>query len=367
MLNYEYPPLGGGASPITRALAESLANEHHDVDVVTMGFLGLPHFEQHGKVYVHRVPCIRRSPFRAITIEMLSYVMAASIRSLVLSTRNSYDIIHAHFIIPTSIAAAIVRYQRDVPSVITIHGSDIPGYNPDRFKRGHRVLAPLWRTLVHQTDAVISPSTYLRDLLHKTSSDVPVDIIPHGFTPQPLAGKPRQKRILAASRMFPRKGFQFLLEALAEIDISGWEIVIAGDGENLPQLKAQAARLGLPVEFPGFLQRDLLHELYESSEIFVFPSLRENFPVVLLEAMSAGCAVITSNVSGMPEVAGDAGLLVPPGDVPALRVALQRLMKDDNLRRDLRQRAQQRIERFSWQRILEEHLSLYRRVIARRR
>jgi glycosyltransferase involved in cell wall biosynthesis len=92
MLNYEYPPLGGGASPITRALAESLGAAGHDVDVVTMGFLGLQPFEKRGHVYIHRVPALRRSPFRAITIEMLSYVMAALIRSVVLTRRNRYDI-----------------------------------------------------------------------------------------------------------------------------------------------------------------------------------------------------------------------------------------------------------------------------------
>jgi glycosyltransferase involved in cell wall biosynthesis len=363
MLNYEYPPLGGGASPITRALSESLAGAGHHVDVVTMGFLGLPHFEQHGHVYIHRVPALRRSPFRAITIEMLSYVMAAIIRSYVLSQRNHYDIIHAHFIIPTSMISVPLKLLRHIPTVTTIHGSDIPGYNPDRFTRGHVVLAPLWKWLMRHTDAIISPSAYLGDLLHK-SSPAPVDIIPYGFTPFPRSHHPRRRRILAASRLFHRKGIHLLLDALAGLDLEGWEIVVAGDGPMLPDLQEQAHRLGLPIEFPGFLQREDLQVLYESSEIFVFPSLRENFPVVLLEAMSAGCAIITSDISGMPEVVGDAGILVPPDDTAALRQALQRLLNDPELRQQLVQQSQERIKRFSWERILAEHLALYERVRA---
>ncbi len=363
MLNYEYPPIGGGASPITRALAESLANDHHVVDVVTMGFPGVPGFEEHGRLSVHRVPAVRRSQFRAITVEMLSYVTAASIRSYVMTRRDQYDLIHAHFIIPTGLVASTVKALRGTPTIITIHGSDVPGYNPDRFQRGHRVLAPLWQLLVHHTDAIISPSSYLRDLLHQQAA-VPIDVIPYGFTPPPFRERARKQRILAASRLFRRKGMQFLLDALADLPLDGWEVIIAGDGPMLPELQEQSRRLNLPVKFPGFVQHDDLQELYASSEIFVFPSLRDNFPVVLLEGMSAGCAVITSNVSGMPEVLGDAGLLVPPADAAAIREALVRLMADPQLRRNLGSQAQERISRFSWERILAEHLQLYQRVIA---
>jgi glycosyltransferase involved in cell wall biosynthesis len=270
---------------------------------------------------------------------------------------------HAHFIIPTSMISVPLKLLRHIPTVTSIHGSDIPDYNPDRWKRGHVVLAPLWKWLVHHTDAIISPSAYLRDLLHQRSP-VPVDIIPYGFTPPPRRHRPRRQRMLAASRLFHRKGVHVMLDALAGLDLEGWEIVVAGDGPMLPELKKQANRLGLTVEFTGFLQRDDLQELYESSEIFVFPSMRDNFPVVLLEAMSAGCAIITSDISGMPEVVGEAGLLVPPNDTDALRHALQRLLHEPELRQQLMLRTQERIKRFAWDRILEEHFALYERVRA---
>ena len=362
MLNYEYPPLGGGASPITGALAQQLAAAGHDVDVVTMGFQGLPRFEAHGRLRVHRVPALRRSQVRAVTVEMLSYLPSALVRSLVLTRRQQYDLVHAHFVIPTSVVAALLGRLRGLPSVITVHGSDVPGYNPDRFNRGHRVLAPAWRGLVRCADAIISPSAYLRDLL-TASCDVPVELIPYGFTPPPPRDLPRRKRILTASRLFPRKGVQFLLEALAGLPLDDWEVVVAGDGPMLPELQAQARRLGLGVQFPGFVKGAALEELYATSGIFVFPSLRDNFPVVLLEAMSAGCAVITSDVSGMPEVVGDTGLLTPPGDIPALRAALRRLMEDARLREELGARARARMDCFAWDTILARHLALYERVV----
>jgi glycosyltransferase involved in cell wall biosynthesis len=89
--------------------------------------------------------------------------------------------------------------------------------------------------------------------------------------------------------------------------------------------------------------------------------------VVLLEAMSAGCAVITSGISGMPEVVGDTGFLVPTSDVPAIRGAVQQLLDNPQLRREMGQRAQERIQRFAWKRILAEHVELYQRVLLHHR
>ncbi len=365
MLNYEYPPIGGGAAPVTRALAEQLAAGGHRVDVVTMGYGRLPFREVlcAGRLRVFRVPAIRRSPVRAVTVEMASYLVAALPWASYLTLGQRYDLIHAHFLMPTGVLGAALKRLSGLPLVVTVHGSDVPGYNPDRFKRGHRLLFPAWKRLVRSADAIISPSAYLRDLLQR-SLPAPVTVVPYGFGPPAPAAVARRRRILFASRLFPRKGAQFLLDALAGLDLADWEVVIAGDGPMLEPLKAQAQRLGLPVQFPGFVKGQALQELYASSAIFVFPSLHDNFPVVLLEALSHGCAVITNDCTGMPEVVGEAGLLVRPHDIDGLRAAIARLMADAVLRDELGARARRRIAELSWERILEQHLELYGRVLS---
>lgn len=365
MLNYEYPPIGGGASPITRALSEELAGAGHAVDVVTMGYGRLPFREDliDGRLRVFRVPALRASPVRAVTVEMASYILSALPVTLALAARRRYDLVHAHFLMPTGVLAAAVKRATGLPLVVTIHGSDVPGYNPDRFKRGHRVLAPLWRQVVGAADAIISPSHYLRSLLQR-GADVAVDVIPYGFHMPEAGSAPRRRRILFASRLFPRKGAQHMLQALADVDLSGWEVIIAGDGPMLGPLQEQAAQLGLDVQFPGFVKGQDLQDLYASSAIFVFPSLHDNFPVVLLEALSAGCAVVTNNVTGMPEVVGEAGVLVKPHDIAGLRAAIVGLMGDEGRRARLGDMARRRVEGFSWQRILAQHVELYGRVAA---
>ena len=144
MLNYEYPPIGGGASPVTRSLSEHLAAAGHEVDVVMMGYRKLPFLESFGRLRVFRGPALRRSPVRAVTVEMLSYLAAALPVALGLS-RQRYNLIHAHFLVPTGLLALALGRARHLPTVITAHGSDVPGYNPDRFTRGHRLLGPAGR------------------------------------------------------------------------------------------------------------------------------------------------------------------------------------------------------------------------------
>ncbi len=360
-LNYEYPPIGGGASPVTRALCEHLAAAGHEVDVVTMGFDRLPRFDTSGNVRVIRVPALRRSMVRAETPEMLSYVISALPPTLALTRRRQYDVVHAHFIVPTGILAAAVRRVSGLPLVITAHGSDVPGYNPDRFRRGHRLIAPVWRLVARSASVLVSPSDYLRRLMRRVC-DLPVEIIPYGFDPPPPRQTERKRRILFASRLFPRKGAQYLIEALAGLPLDGWEVTIAGDGPMLEPLQVQARRLGVPIDWRGFIKGAPLEELYASSALFVFPSENDNFPVVLLEALAGGCAIITTGVSGMPEVVGDAGVLVPPRDVPALRAALLRLMHDDRLRADLSARARARIACFAWDDVTRRYLDLYQRL-----
>jgi len=224
------------------------------------------------------------------------------------------------------------------------------------------VIAPAWRLVARSADMIVSPSHYLRGLIQQTCT-VSVEVIPYGFDPPPPPSGERKQRILFVSRLFPRKGAQYLIEALADLPLNGWEVTIAGDGPMREELQALAQRLGVPVDWRGFIKGALLEELYATSAIFVFPSINDNFPVVLLEALAGGCAIITANVSGMPEVVGDAGILVPPRDVPALHDALARLMQDANLRAELSARARARIAAFAWEEVTRRYVDVYRRIM----
>lgn len=365
-LNYEFPPIGGGGSPVSYELGRELVAQGHEVDVVTMGFDGLPAHQVVDGINVYRVPCLRKRREVCRTHEMGSFVLAALPKVARLTATRRYDVNHTHFIMPTGLLSRLIRTWSGLPFVVTAHGSDVPGYNPDRFGLEHRLLGPMWKWILRGADHIISPSRFLRELVDQRPHGRPVSIIPNGFRHDRFrADLPKERRILLVSRMVPRKGVQYLLRALPGLDLRGFEVDIVGDGPYLPTLRQMASELSLPVRFWGWLDNGSpeLKDLYERSSIFAFTSDSENFPTVLLEAMAGGQAIVTCDGTGCPEVVGEDALLVPPRRPDRLAEALGRLVRDDELRARLGRRARARVEReFGWPGIARRHIALYRNL-----
>ena len=114
--------------------------------------------------------------------------------------------------------------------------------------------------------------------------------------------------------------------------------------------------------FPGYIADEDLPALLSGAVAFVFPSLYEGFGIPVLEAGACGVPVITSNTSSLPEVAGDAALLVDPLDVDAIAAAMQRLVTDDALRAELARRGLENVKRFSWEKCARETLAVLESV-----
>lgn len=365
MLNYEYPPVGGGGATVTAQLCERLVQRDHTVDVVTMRHKNLPHHETVNGVNICRIPSYRSRGDICKTHEMATYLIGGRRLALRLAQEKHYDIIHAHFIIPTGPLAQYIHKHTGIPYLITCHGSDVPGYNPDRFGWQHKLLMPYWKNLVFRPAALVSPSRSLADLMKTHCPDLHISIIPNGYEASifDTTGQ-REKRILLCSRLLQRKGFQYVIEAVKNLELD-WQVHIVGEGPFRKTLEQLAQNSKTPVIFHGWLDRDApkFKELYETSAIFAFPSEMENFPTVLLEAMSAGCAVIASTAGGCPEVVGDAGLLVKPKDVEMLRRVLSELVNSADKRAELGQKALQRVQQYSWDSITQKHLDLYHTLI----
>ena len=116
------------------------------------------------------------------------------------------------------------------------------------------------------------------------------------------------------------------------------------------------------MRFLGYLPEETLAVLYRLSGVFVFPSLYEGFGLPPLEAMASGTPVVTSNVSSLPEVAGDAAVLVDPYDPEALADAMMRVLTDEKLRKDLRRRGLERAKQFSWEQSVRRVREIYGKV-----
>ncbi len=174
--------------------------------------------------------------------------------------------------------------------------------------------------------------------------------------------------ILFVSTIEPRKNLPTLLRAFRRLrDNYKTEITLAIAGhrgwlvEEVDQTLAEL-NLGDAVRFLGGIPNEELVYLYNAAKLFVLPSLYEGFGLPPLEAMACGTPVIVSKVSSLPEVVGDAALLVNPEDTDGLTVAMWRLISDENLRREMRAKGLKRAQTFSWERAARATLGVYRQV-----
>jgi glycosyltransferase involved in cell wall biosynthesis len=363
MLSYEFPPLGGGGASVVNGLTEELGRQDQHIDLVTMGALGHRRGQRHPWLTISRVPCYRKSASICQPWEMVPYLLLGLPYLLWKTSRTRYRVNHTHFLFPDGVMAWLLFRLTGLPYVVTAHGSDVPGYNPDRFKLLHRVLKPLWYAVTRNANCIICPSRHLESLIKRAYPDAPTRVIPNGIdTSRFSPGAVRDKSILVVSRMVERKGVQYLIESL-----EGWEghpeVNVVGDGPYLDTLRSLARQKRVDVNFLGFVDNksDRFKELLETSTYFVFTSSAENFPVVLLEAMSAGLAIVTTNDTGCAEAVGDAALTVPPKDSNAIRQALEQLISDPALANRLMKKARARVdEYYDAISIARQHLDIYR-------
>jgi glycosyltransferase involved in cell wall biosynthesis len=362
---YEYPPIGGGGAKVVAGLATELARAGHTIDLVTMWMPGLPLRECRDNIQLIRIPCIRLDRNVCRQWEMLLYLAFALPVLLYLCLRHRYTLNHTHFIFPDGVLSYLMKRFLGLPFIITAHGSDVPGYNPERFRTAHRLLSPVWRRVVRTADRIVCPSRSIENLIHRQYPSARTETIPNGIDIrrfQPLREK--HDRILVVTRMFERKGVQYLINALDGFS-HAFEVHVVGDGPYLQVLEGRVEEKNLDVRFWGFLdnQSREIRELYETSKIFVFPSEAENFPIVLLEAMASELAIITTEDTGCAEVVGDAALLVKPRDSAGIRRCLEMLIADPQLTNRLGIAARKRLtKQFGWAKVAERYALLYREV-----
>lgn len=199
--------------------------------------------------------------------------------------------------------------------------------------------------------------------------------VPNGFDPpvgdpargRQLAGVARY--LLAVGTVEPRKDLPSLVRAVDQLAADHPDLVLVhagGDGWQVERLEAAVAAMAHPDRFRrlGHVDHDQLGHLYAGAHAFAYPSVYEGFGIPVLEAMSAGVPVVVTDVPAVQEVAGDAALVVPVGDVDALAGALARAWTDEAWRDDAVARGRARAERWSWDASVRGIVELYRAAVA---
>ena len=266
-----------------------------------------------------------------------------------------------------------------LPGVVTVHDLAFRIY-PEQYPRAkQRYLDLLTGLSVRRAARVITVSeSTRRDVLRFYRVDPErVVTVPNGVDPSlaPVTDRERLAAfrkehglpddfILFVGTLQPRKNLVGLLRAYARMGarVDAPLVVAGGKGWMYEPVFNEVRALGVEdrVIFAGYADPEDLALWYSAATVFVYPSLYEGFGLPVLEAMACGTPVITSDTSSLPEVAGDAALLVNPRDVDAMAAAIARLMGDPALRADLRERGLARARAFSWERTARETAAVYR-------
>lgn len=224
------------------------------------------------------------------------------------------------------------------------------------------------RTAAERSDLIIAVSSFTATQVEQLLKVEParIRVVPHGartVTPGGDAAN-REQMILFVGAIQRRKNVMRLVEAFESI-APGWKLILAGSAgfgaEAILQRIEQSSRKD-DIQVLGYVADPILETLYRRASIFAFPSLDEGFGMPVLDAMAYGVPVLTSNVSAMPEVAGDAALLVRPTDLDSIANGLSTLISDGSLRADLTQRGLKRCREFSWEKTVEGTWRVYQEL-----
>jgi glycosyltransferase involved in cell wall biosynthesis len=271
-------------------------------------------------------------------------------------------------------------------TVITIHDLGFMRF-PERYKKAKRLyLHALTALSAKRAKHLITPSEAIRQEVIELLKIPPerVTAIAEGvsehFKPYPTEEVAQFRRekglpakfVLYVGTLEPRKNIPALIKAFAQwrsenpTEAEGVRLVLGGaKGWFYEEIFRLVEQLGLSevVDFPGYLREADLPLWYNSARCFVYPSVYEGFGLPPLEAMACGCPVITSDTSSIPEVVGEAGILVKPDDVAALTAALNRLLTDETAWTAYRAKGLAQAARFTWQEAARQTFGIYRQIV----
>lgn len=374
LVNYEYPPLGGGAGNATECIARALARHGHQVRVITSAFgefEGMRNIETALRVIRLKV---RRSRLeRSSYTEKLSFVLAAARALPQLLRAEPAEGLIVFFSLPCGPLGWLAHRRCGTPYVISLRGGDVPGAEA-RVGAIHRLLAPLRRAVLRNALAVVANSPGLARLSER-ADHVRTGFVANGvdtgyFTPGPKSAEGgTEVRFLFAGRFQQQKNLFVLLDCYAAAVARSsmpLSLVLIGDGPQRHELEAHARKLGVAgrISWPGWLDKSALRDAYRNADVFLNPSLYEGMPNTVLEAMACGLPVIASRVMGNLDLIADGitGLLFDLDHPDDLTFAISMLAGNPECRDGMGARACKTVrEQYTWDATASQYVALFQR------
>lgn len=367
VLCYELPPIGGGTGVACSQVMRLLARRPDlCIEVLSSSTGNRLETVREGGMTLHLLPVGKRNLSLWQPQELARWMAGAYRHARRLQAAEPFDLCHCWSGFPSGMVGWWLRRQQ--PYLVSLRGSDVPGYNRRLRLLDPLLLGQLARRIWRDAAGVFAVSANLRAMARATDPEVTIGILPNGVDAAFFAPAPDRDEtaMVFAGRLIERKGVGYLLDALRLLAPSrpDLRLTIAGDGPERADLEHRRRAYGLAdqVTFAGKLDRNELAALLGRSGIIVLPATTDAMPNVVLEGMAAGMAVIATATSA-GGILDDNGLLVPPRDVAALADAIKRYRDEPELLRAHQRRSRELALQRSWEAVAEDHVARYRRAL----
>ncbi|MFW6110118.1 MAG: glycosyltransferase family 4 protein [Patescibacteria group bacterium] len=371
MLNYEYPPLGGGAATACQNLLKEFANRPDlEIDLITSSPDKHHQDTLNGNITVYRLDIgkgAKNGQYQKYK-DLMRYSWKSFLFAKKLQRKKDYDLVHAWFGIPAGFVAMFLGK----PYLVALRGMDVPGFSNRFRKLNNCVFCHLDQLIWGRASAVTANSKGLKKLALKTRPKQDIKVIHNGvdtqtFVPAPKHTKDGTFRILSTSRLTSRKGISYLIEGFAAFHkkAPNSKLILAGSGNKKNELFITAKKLGLNshVKFAGSVPHEDIHERYQNADVFVLPSLNEGMSNSLLEAMACQLPVIATNTGGTAELVDESnGIIVEKRSSKEIAQALSTLYENKEQLKKMGKASRAKAEKLGWEKIAEQYLQLYREI-----
>lgn len=371
MLNYEFPPIGGGAGKAHLCLLKEFAGRDDlAIDVLTSSPKPGQSIEKFAdNITIYKIGLHKKNLHFWRKTEVVEWLFKAGFFYKKLIRQNNYDLVHAFFGFPT--AYLCYKSTKILPYIISLRGSDVPGYNV-RLGVDYKLLSPLFRRIWKNAAVIVANSTGLAELARKFMPDLDIGVINNGvytdiFFPEPAKKLTQPIKLLTVCRLISRKRIDMLIKAVEYTGKLGMtvQLNIAGQGDLLAELTRLTKELnvGEQVNFMGRIAAENMPQIYRDNDIFIMSSAHEGMSNAMLEAMATGLPIITTRCEGVEELIDDNGIIVEKDEAELIAGAIKELADDTDRYTQTAAAAGRQAEKFTWPKMAAEYLKCYHAVI----
>ncbi len=309
MLNYEYPPLGGGAGVITQHISESLTKLGNEVTILTTWFKGENQDETQDNLRIIKLKAKRKYTYKSNLVEMLSWIRKSKFFLKKYDKIKEFDLCFANFVLPGGDVAYYLKKKFNTPYVIISHGHDVPWFYPKQMFFYHLVTYFWIKKICLKSEINFVQTDKMKDniddFLGKKFYNKNI-IIPNGWDSEKYKSdylkKSKKFKIIFVGRLVEQKDPFTFLKAIKLYFIRNNDFVvhILGDGKLRKEMEKFVDRnkLNKNVKFLGWVSKEKMIEEYQSASLQVAPSLDEGMSIAILEALSCGQYIISTPLSG---------------------------------------------------------------------